>query len=201
MDTLKAGMSLLCDAFGRDRTDALLDAYYTVLAEYPDRHFLAACRALLAREAWMPPPALLVEELLALCPPDDSEQLALAARNAAIAADQDARIARLAALGLTTQDQATWLRIAQSPPALPPLFRDALFYAPRPGVTPAVIIFADRGGRDRARNPEYETPRRSIAARVARMCGCPLARVAYVDYDELLQFYAGDITEDMRRDA
>lgn len=103
-----------------------------------------------------------------------------------VAALSDERQGLLAALGLSGADQATWARVVQTGPPLPPPFRDALFHAPR-GDEAAAVIFRDRAALDRATGPAHRQSRARVAARVADLCGRPGAPVHYVLYGELLR--------------
>lgn len=111
-------------------------------------------------------------------------QQAATAREVAAASGE--RRALLTALGLAGADQATWARIAQTAPPLPPPFRDALFHAPR-GDEAAAVIFRDRAALARATGPAHQQSRARIAARVADLCGRPGAAVHYFLYDDLLR--------------
>lgn len=103
----------------------------------------------------------------------------------ATAAAAQARRAELAALGLTGADQATWARIAQTTPPLPPPFRDALFHAPL-GDAHGALIFRDRAAWTRATGPAHNATRAQVLSRVADLCGRPGAQVHYLIYEELL---------------
>ena len=96
-----------------------------------------------------------------------------------------ARRAELAALGLTGADQATWARIAQTTPPLPPPFRDALFHAPL-GEAHGALIFRDRAAWTRATGAAHSATRAQVLTRVADLCGRPGAQVHYLIYEELL---------------
>jgi len=96
-----------------------------------------------------------------------------------------ARRAELAALGLTGADQATWARIAQTTPPLPPPFRDALFHAPL-GEAHGALIFRDRAAWTRATGAAHSVTRAQVLTRVADLCGRPGAQVHYLIYEELL---------------
>lgn len=111
------------------------------------------------------------------------EQAAAAERATTSAAT--ARRAELEALGLTGADQATWARIAQTAPPLPPPFRDALFHAPV-GDAHGALIFRDRAAWGRANGPAHAATRARVAARVADLCGRPGAQVHYLIYEEVL---------------
>lgn len=201
LDTLKAGMALLCDSYGKDRTDALHDAFFAVLEPYPDTAFLAACRDWLATERFMPRPVEIKDLILGQLPTDSAAVLLLAARDATIAAGYAARADRLASAGLTAADQAVWRQLVQEPPQLPPPFRDALFYAPRPGLPRALVILADDAALVRSTNPAFARDRERIVARIARDCYAPLVRVAYMRYDALLAALGDDTASDERREA
>ena len=101
-----------------------------------------------------------------------------------------ARRAELAALGLTGADQATWARIAQTTPPLPPPFRDALFHAPV-GEAHGALIFRDRAAWTRATGAAHVATRAQVLTRVVDLCGRPGAQVHYFIYEELLGMLAG----------
>jgi hypothetical protein len=104
---------------------------------------------------------------------------------------------RLAAIGLSEDDQALWARIVQAAPVLPPLFRAALFHAPQ-GDGPAAIIFPSRADCDRALGPAHAATRARIASRLAASTpgGTTRERTAspirYLAYDDLLALMRGN---------
>ena len=189
--TLTQAVTLLCAAFGRDSSDALFDAYAAALSDLPGPALLPACRDLLTREEWMPPPARVrraVEQRVA--------EAALRDRPALPPGDvPGAQPHRdlVAALGLREADQGTWQALRQARPPLPPLFRRALFCPPE-GDGPAAVIFPEPGDATRARSTAYRATHRLIAARVALACLRPGGlTVHYLDAPWLLaQLGAGD---------
>lgn len=112
-----------------------------------------------------------------------------------------ARRERLAAIGLSEEDQALWARVVQAAPVLPPLFRSALLHAPQ-GDDPAVVIFSSRADCERAQGPAHAATRARVAARLAAAVaagggrgnkgGDSVVEVRYMVYDDLLALLQGN---------
>jgi len=111
---------------------------------------------------------------------------------AAAARDLEQR-ERLAAVGLRVDDQAFWARLAHEAPALPLLFREALFYAPR-GSAPAALIFLARAEAERANAVAHRAGRAAIAKRLALVHGRAI-EIRYLWYDDVLRLVRDDVTD------
>lgn len=111
---------------------------------------------------------------------------------AAAARDREQR-ERLAAVGLRVDDQAFWARLAHETPALPLLFREALFYAPR-GAAPAALIFLARAEAERANAVAHRASRAAIAKRLALVHGRAI-EIRYLWYDDVLRLVRDDVTD------
>ena len=141
-------------------------------------------------EDWAPPPGYTA--------PAERAARAVAKRQALLARTSentrrhDERAAAAAArqelldrIGLSPADQAMWTRVVQTAPALPTLFREALFHAPATPDEAAAVIFPDSQTLERAVGAGHTATRSSVAARVAALCHRPQVRLLYLDLPTL----------------
>lgn len=192
----------LLATFGAARVSRHCEVHAWERATYPERPELTPGR--LRRrieEDWAAPPGFRTaaeraeeEAALAAAAGDAAERVRREA--AAVAVREQAYQARLAAVGLTPEDQRLWSRFAHEAPVLAPLFRQALFYG-TDGTTPAALLFANPGDVERATGAAYGSTRDMIASRLARHYRRPV-EIRYLWYDEvarLLSEGAGDAAD------
>ena len=187
----------LLDTFGAARAGHHCEVHAWECAASPDRPELTPGR--LRRrieEDWADPPGFRTAAERAAqeaARASAAEREAGRARRevAVTAARRQAHQDRLTAVGLTSEDQALWSRLALEAPALPPLFRQALFYDAN-GATPAALLFPTSGDVERALGAaHHRATRAAITARVARHHSRPV-EVHYLWYDEVARLLRED---------
>jgi hypothetical protein len=159
-------------------------------ADPEDRRLTPGRLRKMIEEDWAPPPGYTA--------PAERAALAVAQRRALLAQTSEdtrrhdelaaaaaARRELLDRVGLSLGDQALWMRVAQTAPVLPTLFRAALFHASATPDETAAVIFPDPQTLERALSAGHTATRSRIAARVAALCHRPQVRILYLDLPTL----------------